>query len=106
MAGCYAAAMLGHDTLGRGPTPIIVTNDWMCDTSTWDGARPYLDPENFTWVFADLRGYGRSRDLAGQHTLLEAVDDVLALADRLSHAQFVIAGHSMSALIALHLAQH
>jgi pimeloyl-ACP methyl ester carboxylesterase len=53
--------MLGHETLGTGPTTVIVMNDWLCDTSTWDDARAYLDGARFTWVFADLRGYGRSK---------------------------------------------
>lgn len=98
--------MLGHAIHGSGPTTIVVTNDWICDTSTWDNARAYLDTERFRWVFADVRGYGRSKGQAGHYTLLEAVDDVLELADRLSCEQFVIVGHSMSSLIALHLAQH
>jgi 3-oxoadipate enol-lactonase len=78
----------------------------MCDTSTWDAARVYLDGELFTWAFADLRGYGRSRSLSGRFTLVEATADVLALADNLNWARFAIVGHSMSALIALHLSQH
>ena len=81
-------------------------NDWLCDTSTWDAARPYLDLEHFSWTFADLRGYGRSRQQSGNFTLLEAANDVLALADSLSWERFAIVGHSMSALVALHLAQH
>jgi pimeloyl-ACP methyl ester carboxylesterase len=56
-------------------------NDWICDTSTWDAARPYLDTATFTWLFADLRGYGRSRALAGTFTIEEAAADVIALAD-------------------------
>lgn len=98
--------MLGYDIQGTGPTTVVVLNDWICDTSTWDNARAYLDTERLRWVFADVRGYGRSKGLAGSYTLLEAVGDVLALADRLSCEQFVIVGHSMSSLVALHLAQH
>ncbi len=99
------AAVLGHDRLGSGPQAVVVLNDWLCDTSTWDGARPYLDLEHFSWAFADLRGYGRSRELSGAFTALEAAGDVLALADVLGWQRFSIVGHSMSALVALHLAQ-
>jgi 3-oxoadipate enol-lactonase len=60
--------MIGHDKVGSGPLGVIVLNDWMCDTSTWDGARAYLDDDRFTWTFADLRGYGRSMGLDGEHT--------------------------------------
>ena len=50
--------VLGHDRVGSGPLAVVVLNDWMYDTSTWDGARAYLDCERFSWAFADLRGYG------------------------------------------------
>ena len=95
---------LGHDLVGTGPTPVIVTNDWLCDTSTWDGARPYLDRARFTYAFADLRGYGRSRDRSGAFTLVEAAADVLDLATALGWPRFAIVGHSMSTLVAVHLA--
>jgi len=74
---------LGHEVWGHGARRAIVLNDWLCDTSTWEPARPYLDPSAITWAFADLRGYGRSRGQTGAHTLHEAADDVLALADAL-----------------------
>ncbi len=96
---------LGHEVLGTGPARVVVMNDWLCDTSTWNGARPYLDGARFTFAFADLRGYGRSRGRAGDFTLLEAARDVLALADALGWTRFAVVGHSMSSLVALHLAQ-
>lgn len=98
--------MIGHDKVGSGALGIIVLNDWMCDTSTWDGARPYLDGDTFTWIFADLRGYGRSIDLRGDFNVVEAAADVVSLADALGYRQFAVLGHSMSSLVALHLAQH
>ncbi len=98
--------LLGHRVVGAGPTNVVVLNDWMADTTTWASAEPYLDGARFTWLFADLRGYGRSRGLRGAFTLLEAAADVLALADAQGWAQLVIVGHSMSSLIALHLGQH
>ena len=97
--------MLGHDSLGSGPRRVLVLNDWICDTSTWDSARAYLDGDAFTWVFADLRGYGRSRGQAGAHTVAEGAADVIALADARGYGRFTIVGHSMSTLVALHLAQ-
>jgi 3-oxoadipate enol-lactonase len=75
--------MLGCDQIGTDGLPVIVMNDWTCDTSTWDGARAYLDQERFRWVFADLRGYGRSRGRRGDYTLAEAAVDVVELADSL-----------------------
>lgn len=98
--------MIGFDTFGRGAHGVIITNDWLSDTTTWDDARRYLDLETFTWIFADLRGYGRSRRLNGQFTISEAASDVLDVATRCGWQSFSIVGHSMSALVALHLAQH
>jgi 3-oxoadipate enol-lactonase len=98
--------VLGHDRVGCGPRAVIVLHDWMCDTSTWDGARAYLDGERFSWAFTDLRGYGRSRGRSGAFTVLEAATDVLSLADAIRWSRFAVVGHSMSALVALHLAQH
>lgn len=97
---------IGHELIGGGPTRVVILNDWMCDTSTWDAARVFLDGDRFTFAFADLRGYGRSRARPGTYTLAEAASDVLALADALGWNRFAVVGHSMSALVALHLAQH
>jgi pimeloyl-ACP methyl ester carboxylesterase len=97
--------VIGHEMFGSGPVPVVVLNDWLCDTTTWDGARAYLDRERFTWVFADLRGYGRSRGRSGSFTVAEAARDVIDLADARDWERFAIVGHSMSCLVALHLAQ-
>jgi pimeloyl-ACP methyl ester carboxylesterase len=97
--------MLGHHTVGSGPRKVIVLCDWLCDTSTWDGARAYLDGVGFTWVFADLRGYGLSMGQSGEFTVEEASADVTDLADSLGWQKLAIVGHSMSCLVALHLAQ-
>ena len=96
--------LLGYELFGSGPARVVLMNDWLCDTSTWDSARPLLDGTRFTFAFADLRGYGRSRGRAGAFTLEEAVADVLALTRGLGWHRFAIVGHSMSSLIALHLA--
>jgi 3-oxoadipate enol-lactonase len=97
---------IGHELFGSGPRHVVILNDWLCDTSTWDAARPLLDTARFTFAFADLRGYGRSRGRPGKFTIDEAAADVLALADALGWPRFAIVGHSMSSLVALHLAQH
>ncbi len=97
---------LGHELVGTGPTRAVVLNDWLCDTSTWDGARPYLDRERFTYAFVDLRGYGRSRGRSGAFTVAEAAADVIAVIGVLGWNRCSVIGHSMSTLVALHLGQH
>src|SRR5579859_3202677 len=98
--------MLGYGTRGQGPQRVVVLNDWLCDTSTWDGARQYLDETRCTWAFADLRGYGKSRGQRGSFTVEEISGDVVELAAALGWRRFAIVGHSMSTLAAAHLAQH
>jgi 3-oxoadipate enol-lactonase len=97
---------IGHELVGAGAACVVIMNDWLCDTSTWDVARAFLDGTRFTFAFADLRGYGRSRGRNGSFKVEEAAADVLALADAVGWRRFAVVGHSMSALIALHLAQH
>lgn len=98
--------LIGHELVGTGSIRVVVMNDWLCDTSTWDGARAYLDTNRFTYAFADLRGYGRSMGRPGTFTLPEAAADVISLAKALHWERFAVVGHSMSSLVALHLAQH
>jgi pimeloyl-ACP methyl ester carboxylesterase len=98
--------ILGHEVVGAGQQRLVVMNDWLCDTSTWQSARAYLDTSKFSWCFADLRGYGRSRGHKGSFTVTEAAGDVLALADWLGWQRFAIVGHSMSTYVAMHLGQH
>jgi 3-oxoadipate enol-lactonase len=98
--------LLGHQQVGTGPLRVLVLNDWIGDTSTWESAKAYLNGDALTWVFADVRGYGRSRGFAGRYCVEESVADVLRLADHLGWDRFAVVGHSMSTLIALHLAQH
>ncbi len=97
---------IGHELFGSGAARVMFMNDWLCDTSTWQSARAFLDVGRFTFAFVDLRGYGRSRERAGAFTLEEAAADLLALADALGWRRFAVVGHSMSSLIALHLGQH
>jgi pimeloyl-ACP methyl ester carboxylesterase len=82
-----------------------VLHDWFCDHSSWDAALPYLTPARFTYVFADLRGYGVSLEIEGACTLEEAAGDVIALADRLGWKEFSLIGHSMTGLVVQRIAQ-
>ena len=70
------------------------------------GSGQYLDRARFTFAFADLRGYGRTKGRTGAFTVAKGGGDVLALADALGWVRFALVGHSTSALVALHLSQH
>ena len=96
---------LGFTTYGDGPSRVLVLHDWFCDHSSWDATLPYLTPDEFTYVFADLRGYGLSREIEGTNTLDEAAGDVIATADQLGWKRFSLVGHSMSGIIVQRVAQ-
>lgn len=98
-------ADLGFSIHGNGAKRVLVLHDWFSDRSGWDAALPYLTPERFTYVFADLRGYGASREIEGVYTLDEAADDVIAAAARLGWEHFSLVGHSMSGLVVQRIAQ-
>jgi pimeloyl-ACP methyl ester carboxylesterase len=98
-------ANLGFTTHGNGPLRVLVLHDWFCDHSGWDAALPYLTPDRFTYVFADLRGYGASREIEGACTLDEAAADAIALANKLGWTRFSLIGHSMSGLIVQRIPQ-
>jgi len=51
-------AGLGFTTYGYGQLRLLVLQDWFCAHSSWDATLSYLTPDRFTFVFADLRGYG------------------------------------------------
>ncbi|WP_448208093.1 alpha/beta fold hydrolase [Azospirillum sp. sgz302134] len=92
--------IIGHEVVGEGPEAILVMHEWMGDHSNYSGLLPFLNRKSFTYVFADLRGYGWSKDIKGDYTADEAVGDMFALMDKLGHKRFHVVGHSMSGLIA------
>lgn len=95
--------MLGHVKVGRGLEAVLVLHEWMGDHGNYDPVVPYLSSERYTYVFADLRGYGLSRGLAGAYTAAEAAGDALALMDHLGFSRFHLVGHSMSGMLVQYL---
>jgi pimeloyl-ACP methyl ester carboxylesterase len=76
----------------------------MGDSRSYDFVIPYLDGNQFSYLFVDLRGYGRSKEMKGTYSLQEACGDVIGLADSMGWNQFHVMGHSMSGMIAQRLA--
>jgi 3-oxoadipate enol-lactonase len=99
-----AAASLGHTLHGDGPEGVLVLHDWLGHHTTYDAILPYLDGAAFTYVFADLRGYGKSKGIAGEYSVREIAADCLALADRLGWTRFHVIGHSMTGMATQRLA--
>lgn len=103
-AGAAPARQLGHEKLGTGPEPVLMLHEWLGDHQNYHDALPYLSGDKYSYVIADLRGYGRSKHLTGEYTVKEAASDALALMDSLGHKRFFLAGHSMSGMIAQYIA--
>lgn len=99
-----AEGILGYVAVGHGPRHVMVLHGWFGDSMVYEPMLPYLDSDAATYVFADFRGYGRSRDLAGQYTIDEMVGDLVALADTLGWPRFDVIGHSMGGKVAQVLA--
>jgi cation diffusion facilitator family transporter len=95
-----ADGLLGHHRIGNGPVPVLVMHEWLGDHANWEPLWPLLDAARFSFVFADLRGYGWSRALPGAYTADEAAADALRLMDHLGFAHFHVVGHSMSGMVA------
>jgi 3-oxoadipate enol-lactonase len=95
---------LGYTTLGQGGETVLMLHDWSCDHTTYDPVTPFLDGTRFTYIFADLRGYGLSRQFDGQYTVDEASRDCLELIDSLGRDEFHVIGHSMTGMVSQRIA--
>lgn len=84
-----------HRTVGSGPHTVFCLHGWFGSSDGWGSFPDYLDGATFTYVFTDSRGYGARKDEAGEYSLDEVADDVLALADELGADTFSLIGHSM-----------
>jgi 3-oxoadipate enol-lactonase len=91
--------LLGHRWLGQGKRTVLVLHEWLGDHSNYFPMMPYLDLNRFTYIFADLRGYGLSKSMKGRFSATEAAADAIRLMDLLGVESFDVVGHSMSGLI-------
>ena len=87
--------MIAYEKVGTGPTKVIAAHSWLADHRTYAPMIPFLNMEDYTFVFPDFRGYGRSRDIAGDFSVREMGRDLLAVADALGWERFHLVGHSM-----------
>lgn len=99
-------SLIGHTTFGSGPEKVIVLHGWFGDHSAFDAMHPALDGETFTYAFMDYRGYGLSKDIAGEYSMAEIGQDALALADHYGWQKFHVIGHSMGGMAAQWVAAH
>lgn len=91
---------IGYYIVGNGNKKVIALHSWMDDAESWISTIPYLNVEEYTYAFMDVRGYGKSKEIAGLYTSDEIANDVMNLADSLLWAKFSLIGHSMCGLAA------
>jgi 3-oxoadipate enol-lactonase len=89
---------------GPADAPVLLlSNSLGADLAMWDPQAPAL-AESFRVVRYDSRGHGRSPDPAGDSTIDDLADDVVALLDRLDVEQAHVAGLSIGGMVGLRLA--
>lgn len=96
--------MIGYSTIGTGKEGVIVLEGWFGDCSAFDPVMSFLDQETFTYAFMDYRGYGKSRNLEGNHTMQEIAQDAFDLASHLDWEKFHVIGHSMGGMAMMRMA--
>jgi len=83
-------------TVGSGEHRVLALHGWFGSARGWGPVPEYLNGDDYTWAFMDLRGYGSRKDVTGEFTMREAAADALALADELGWERFSLVGHSMT----------
>jgi pimeloyl-ACP methyl ester carboxylesterase len=81
--------------IGAGSARVIALHGWFGSSNGWGMLPELIDPDVFSWVFPDYRGYGARRGDVGDFTIQEIAADTLELADRLGWERFALVGHSM-----------
>ncbi|MCF6196127.1 MAG: alpha/beta hydrolase, partial [Emcibacter sp.] len=90
--------VIGHTLVGSGPQKVIILHGWWGDYTAYSAMLPYLDGAQFTYAFMDYRGYGKSSDMAGPHSIEQIAQDAIRLADYLNWDEFHAIGHSMGGM--------
>ncbi|MGW3964808.1 alpha/beta fold hydrolase [Amycolatopsis sp. NPDC005003] len=97
---------LAHDDLGpESGRPILLVHGHPFDRSMWQPQAERLSARGYRVVTPDLRGYGASPTQDTRTGLDVFANDLIALADRLELASFVLGGLSMGGQIVMQLVQ-
>ncbi|MGB0847039.1 MAG: alpha/beta fold hydrolase [Thiolinea sp.] len=90
--------MLGYTQIGTGDTKVLVFHGWFGDYSVWEPMFKMMDTEQFSYVFIDYRGYGKSADLTGEYTMQEIAADANEVVMSLGWTDVHLVGHSMGGM--------
>ena len=97
-------ADLAYQTYGSGDEKVMVLHSWLDDSNSFNLVKNNWSPETYTFVFVELRGYGKSKNIHGNFSSTEAAKDVFHLAEKLEWNKFHLMGHSMSGMIVQRMA--
>lgn len=96
--------IIGYSQVGNGPA-ILTFHGTTQAGNAWDQVRESC-PNDFTWVSFEFPGSGESSMPTVPIELDDLVDDALALMTHLGHETFHVAGYSLGAVTAIHMAAH
>jgi len=96
--------ILKYKVIGQGEKKVFFLHELMGDSTNYQASTFYLDKEDFTYYFVDLRGYGLSKHILGNYNLQEALNDIINLATFLNISTYTLVAHSMSTMIAQNIA--
>ena len=51
--------------VGSGEHRVLALHGWFGSARGWGSLPDYLNGDDYTWAFMDLRGYGSRKDVAG-----------------------------------------
>ncbi len=92
--------MARYELIGSGNEKVILLHGWWSDSSCYDGLRPFMDLNNFSYLLMDYRGYGGSKELDGNFSINEIANDAIAAAAEAGWDNFHVMGHSMGGMAA------
>jgi pimeloyl-ACP methyl ester carboxylesterase len=92
-----------YDDVGIGAPPLLFLHPWSGDRTFF---APQLDHFRgaHRCVAVDLRGHGESETASAGYAMADLADDVAAVMAHLDVPPAVVIGHSMGAIVAVHLA--
>jgi len=96
--------ILGYNKIGTGTKNVVFLHELFGDCTNYETIIPFLDKENFSYFFVDLRGYGKSKNILGEYNLEEASNDIINLLSYLQIKNYTLVAHSMSTMIAQNIA--
>lgn len=97
-------ASIMYRVIGNGSQGVLVMHEWLGDHNNWEPLWPYLNTEQYSFIFVDLRGYGWSKAVQGVYSANEAAGDAAQVMERLGFRRYHVVGHSMSGMVAQRLA--